>query len=88
MLARRFPDLGFDRHRKVVATSYSRDLMLSEGRRVWEEMGGPVELANRGTVDFSGLQWSAMRAFAGQNDREIHRLWYILSLEGWLRGQD
>jgi len=88
MLDRRFPELGFGRHKKVVATSYSSVLMLTEGRRVWERMGGPTQMRKLDVVDFSALQWSAMRTFAGQKRDDVHRLWYILSLEGWLRGQD
>jgi asparagine synthase (glutamine-hydrolysing) len=87
MLARRFPELGFDRHKKVVATNYSSELMLREGRRAWEELGGPVELAKLDAVDFSALQSSAMRIFGVRDANEVHRLWYVLSLEAWLRGQ-
>jgi asparagine synthetase B (glutamine-hydrolysing) len=88
MLARRFPELGFDRHKKVVATGYSTELMLTEGRRAWERLGGPVELAKLDAVDFARLQWSAMRTFEERDVNEVHRLWYVLSLEAWLRGQE
>jgi asparagine synthase (glutamine-hydrolysing) len=87
MLERRFPELGFERHKKVVATRYSAELMLDEGRKIWGAMGGPVALSALDAVDFSSVEWAAKRTFAGQNGPDVHRLWYILSLEGWLRGQ-
>lgn len=88
MLARRFPEVGFDRHKKVVATNYSSSVMLEGGRRAWRELGGATELSRLDVVDAKALESSVMHTFATQDHREVHRLWYVLSLEAWLRGQE
>ena len=87
MLTRRFPEVGFDRHKKVVATNYSSSVMLEGGRRAWQELGGARELARLDVVDAKALHSSAMHTFAARDEREVHRLWYVLSLEAWLRGR-
>ena len=87
MLTRRFPEVGFDRHKKVVATNYSSSVMLEGGRRAWQELGGARELARLDVVDAKALHSSAMHTFAARDEREVHRLWFVLSLEAWLRGR-
>ncbi len=84
-LARRFPELGFDRQRKVGATSFFRERVLAEGREAWNAVGGPVALADLGVVDFEMARRSIMRSI---DDRRLHasaRLWYVLSNESWCR---
>jgi asparagine synthase (glutamine-hydrolysing) len=54
-LARRFPGLGFERHKKVAATSFYHRILLDEGPRLWRAMGGARELARLENVDARNL---------------------------------
>jgi asparagine synthase (glutamine-hydrolysing) len=84
-LARTFPELGFDRHKKVTATSFFNSVVLREGRPAWERLGGPRALARLGVVDADGANAYANRVFAENLAAEASQIWYLLSLEAWLR---
>jgi asparagine synthase (glutamine-hydrolysing) len=84
-LARRFPDLGLERQKKVIATDYFTSVMLGEGRRVWAEMGGPQALAALGVVDASRAEEAAQQLFSSRDSRAANRIWNILNLESWVR---
>lgn len=84
-LARRFPDLGLERQKKVIATDYFTSVMLGEGREVWAEMGGPQALAELGVVDGARVEAAAQQMFSSGNPRAANRIWNILNLEAWIR---
>jgi asparagine synthase (glutamine-hydrolysing) len=84
-MARRFPRLGFDRHRKVGAQDFYKTVMLSEGPRAWKEMGGAPALAELGIVDGKKIEAVVAASLASSDLREIHRVWEVLSLEAWVR---
>jgi asparagine synthase (glutamine-hydrolysing) len=86
-LARRFPGLGFERHKKVAATSFYHRILLEEGPRLWRAMGGVRELARLEIVDARMLESSVHALFAGKQPQELYRLWDVLGLEAWLRAQ-
>lgn len=86
-LARRFPGLGFERHKKVAATSFYHRILLEEGPRLWREMGGARELARLEIVDAGMLESSVHALFAGMQPQQLYRLWDVLGLEAWLRAQ-
>ena len=86
-LAQRFPELGFERHRKVNATDFYRSVLTDEGRVVWSAMGGAEALAGQGIVDAAVLNRSMSQLFAGRDPLNAYRIWYVLSLESWLRGR-
>ena len=65
-LAQRFPDLGFERHRKVNASDFYRSVLTDEGRVAWSAMGGAEALAGLGVVDGAVLNRSMSRLFAGR----------------------
>ena len=50
-LARRFPDLGFERQRKLNANAFFTETLLREGPEIWRELGGARALAALGVVD-------------------------------------
>jgi asparagine synthase (glutamine-hydrolysing) len=87
MVARRLPGLGFERQKKLSATSFSSENLLEKLPIVWNELGGLTELATLGVVDESGIEFEASRAFRQQDSAAVHRLWYLLALEVWVRGQ-
>jgi asparagine synthase (glutamine-hydrolysing) len=83
-LTRRFPDLGFERQRKVSATSYARSIMSHQTAGAWRRYGGVPALAELGVID--------ERRFAAEVvDRpdkthlDHFRIWDALNLEAWLR---
>lgn len=84
-LARRFPELGFDRHRKVSATAFSRDVAKNEAERVWRELGGLTALSELGVVEPKGFERELRTFLSGTKDRDATRMWNILNLEAWTR---
>lgn len=83
-LARRFPALGFERQRKVWATSYYQSLLLREGPALADAAGDFPALSALGVVD-----GSATRAFVREalmrTGPQIQRVWDPLNLEMWCR---
>jgi asparagine synthase (glutamine-hydrolysing) len=84
-LARRFPDLGLERQKKVIATDYFTSVMLGEGREIWKKTGGPQALADLGVVDGGRVQEAAKNLFSSGNARAANQIWNILNLEAWIR---
>ena len=83
-LARRFPDLGFERQRKVLATSFFESLLRREGPALVQAAGDFPALSTLGVVD-----GQATRAFADdalkQPGARLNRIWDVLILEAWAR---
>ena len=50
-VARRFPQLGFERQKKVIATNLFNSMMLQDGKKAWRVLGGTQALAKLGIVD-------------------------------------
>ena len=86
-LASRFKGLGLDRQKKVLASNYFKKVMLGQGARVWERIGGARALAELGVVDQRRLDDFAQRAFAGGTVREANRIWNVLNVESWVRAR-
>lgn len=84
-LARRFPDLGFDRHRKVAATAFSREVAMNEAERVWQELDGMTALAELGIVDATAFERELRGFLSGGQDKDATRMWNILNLEAWTK---
>jgi len=84
-LARRFPGLGLERQKKVIATRYFTSVMLGQGRAVWGQMGGPQALVELGVVNPKLVAEAADRMFSSGTARAANRIWNILNLEAWLR---
>jgi asparagine synthase (glutamine-hydrolysing) len=87
MLARRFPDLGFERHKKVTATSFYHRILLDEGPKILRAQGGPRELSRLEIVDREVLESTLQTLFAGSQPQQLYRIWDVLGLEAWLRAQ-
>jgi asparagine synthase (glutamine-hydrolysing) len=85
MLERRFPELGFERHKKVLATSLFTRIMVVEGQEVWRTMAEPFALEVAGVVEKSRVNSLVRGIFGGQQLEEVSRFWNLISLEAWLR---
>jgi asparagine synthase (glutamine-hydrolysing) len=84
-VSRRFPELGFERQRKLNANAFFAETLVNEGREIWRETGGARALAALGIVDLTAADAAMKRIFDGQEPLESFRVWYVLSLEAWLR---
>lgn len=86
-MARRFPGLGFERHRKVSASTFFSERMATEGPAAWKGLGGVKTLAALGIVDFRKAE-EAARADIGTIVRSGNiRVWEMLNLEAWVSGK-
>jgi asparagine synthase (glutamine-hydrolysing) len=85
-VARRFPNLGFERQRKIHATEFYWKTMQTEGPAAWSSLGGAARtLGALGVID-PVLHANAMAGlFAGQRPHESYRIWNTLQLEAWVR---
>jgi hypothetical protein len=86
-VARRFPNLGFQRQRKVHATNFYWTTLQQEGPAAWSHVGKASALADLGVVDPVLLADMLKGLFGGGNPRESYRIWSILNLEAWVRSR-
>jgi asparagine synthase (glutamine-hydrolysing) len=93
-LAERFPQLGFDRSRKVTASGFYRSVMIREGVEAWKNFGGARALADLGIVDGVALDRHMNDLFrrgnvglSGADPGKAWQIWYVLSTEAWLRAR-
>jgi len=84
-LANRFSGLGLDRQKKVIASRYFTAVMLGQGSRIWDRIGGPQALAELGLVDQARLEEFSRRAFNSNDARLANRIWNVLNFESWVR---
>jgi asparagine synthetase B (glutamine-hydrolysing) len=94
MLARRFPELGFDRQRKAITASFFAWSVATQAPAVWRELGGARALADAGIVDpdlcapLYDMEVSGAPPPDGSPVLDHSRtdpMWEILVLESWLR---
>jgi len=87
-VAQRSPELGFESQRKVIGTGLFRERMERETGSIWRRIGGPRILAEMGVVDANEVLFLLESLEGGKVDvRAVHRVWLLLSLEGWLRSR-
>jgi asparagine synthase (glutamine-hydrolysing) len=86
MLARRFPDAGFERQKKVIGNEFAFDTFVTEVPQVLAEMGGAEALAELGIVDQAELERALERMQSDPKERRgSYRLWHVVGLEAWVR---
>jgi asparagine synthetase B (glutamine-hydrolysing) len=84
-LANRFPELGFERQKKIGATSYFQSLVMREGPELWRAAEGARTLAALGLVNARALNASVDKLFAGAEPGRLYQVWEVLRLERWVR---
>ena len=88
MLARRFPDAGFERQKKVIGNEFAFDTFVTEVPKVLAEMGGARALAELGIVDQAELDRAVARMQSDPSERRgSYRLWHVVGLEAWMRAR-
>jgi len=86
-LARRFPELGFEKQKKVSGTSYARSVLGDHALDAWKMLGGVPALAELGVVDQPKLEEGLKDVFTRTDLRNSYRVWDVLSLETWTRAR-
>jgi hypothetical protein len=91
-VVRRFPDLGFNRQRKVSALTYFGSVLRTEGPKAWARLGGAPALAKLGIVG-PELTHAVGQHFT-RRDRlrlpgivSMHRIVDVMHLESWIRAR-
>ena len=91
-LAQKFPQLGFDRSRKVTASGFYRSVLIQEGVDAWRKMGGAQALTELGVVDGAALDRHMQDLFrhgdagvSGADPGKAWQIWYVLTTEAWVR---
>lgn len=85
-LKRRFPKLGFDRQRKVLALDFYKGLVAQDAAQVWDKLGGATVLDDLEVVDGKSLRSDLQSACARlRNAKDAFRIWSVLNLETWAR---
>jgi asparagine synthase (glutamine-hydrolysing) len=84
-LDRRFPDVGFERQRKVTATNFYRALLEADALSCWSRLGGATALAALGVVDPAAVDRSIRTMSTGSQSPELHQLCELMHLEAWVR---
>ncbi len=82
---RSFPGVGFERHKKVNANSFFRDVVGAEGPAEWKRHGGAPELVRMGVLDGQRFGAIARELFAGRRREQNYLIWDILNVDGWVR---
>ena len=84
MLAKRYPNLGFDKQKKRAGTQFFRETLLREGSAIWERMGGTPTLAEMGVVDQNKLDGYIRKIFnREENPHHSWYIWHVLNAEAW-----
>jgi asparagine synthetase B (glutamine-hydrolysing) len=84
-LARRFPNLGFQRQRKVSALRFAGSLLSSEAAKAWPAVGART-LAEAGVVDAKTIEPAVRSLLTAETDaRSTQAVYDLLTLEVWLR---
>ena len=81
----RFPELGFDRQKKLIATDAPRQLLQREGPGLWQTLGPAKSMAALGLVHLE--RYHAMLQRSAESDRamDLYNLWHGAGTEAWVR---
>jgi asparagine synthetase B (glutamine-hydrolysing) len=85
-IARRFPDLGFERQRKVSAKSFFESLLLRELPPLIDAAGHFPALSELGVVDGRATRAFVLAEMKHPSSR-VQRIWEPIKLEMWIRSR-
>lgn len=85
VLKRRFPELGFERQRKVLASNFFARVMSEEAQGVLRSLGGIAALDELGIADGSEFESTLQNAIQTGDNWRITQMWHVLNLESWVR---
>lgn len=84
-VARRFPAFGFERQRKVSATSFARSELQRAGALARSTLRGTTALEEAGIVDGRPMRAHMQQLLEEPRARRFSVIWDLLSLECWLQ---
>ena len=84
-VARRFPNLGFERQKKVLASSFFVSRVQQEGPAAWQRIGGAKALIGLGIIDSSSIEDLMRESLSSDSIYTSWRAWEVLNLESWVR---
>jgi asparagine synthetase B (glutamine-hydrolysing) len=87
MLSERFPDLGFERQKKVTSTNYFLSMILEGAPDAWRRVGGVEALSDLGIIDGGAFQRAARDTIRERRPGGLQAVWEVLMMEAWLRGR-
>lgn len=84
-LSERFPEFGFEKHKKVNAAGFFKSHVMNESIPYWSETGGVKALDQLGVVDSRKLGRDIDQLAEGNHkDLAISSIDYLLNLESWV----
>lgn len=84
-LARRFPDLGFEKQKKIVIRRSLPQSVLGDGVRLWKQGGKATALPALGLAHADKLDAYLTEALQSKNHHDTFRAWQVVTTEHWLR---
>ena len=84
-VALRFPNLGFERQKKVLASSFFVSRVHQEGPAAWQRIGGASALTGLGIVSISTIEDLMQESLSSDSIATSWRAWEVLNLESWVR---
>lgn len=85
-LARKFPQLGFERQVKLEATQFYASSVHNEAGAIWKKLENARTLGELGIVDEWALRPEMHQLMSRrQPGSAAHRVWSVLNLEAWAR---
>jgi asparagine synthetase B (glutamine-hydrolysing) len=85
LVAQRFPKLGFERQKKLLATELNRDICRREGPLLWNELGQARALGALGVVDVPRFHAGFAEWLNADSLSVVHRVFHGANLEAWAR---
>jgi asparagine synthetase B (glutamine-hydrolysing) len=82
-VARRFPNLGFERQQKMEASHFYSSLVYNESGSILRQMGRMPTLAKLGIIDGEHLDVTLNDLIATRPRGMGYRIWSAMNLEAW-----
>ncbi|MBI3696745.1 MAG: hypothetical protein HY238_18140 [Acidobacteria bacterium] len=84
-LAERFPQLGFEKQRKVKASKFNEEIYRREGPGLWQELGQARLMAELGIVELAAFHEMLETCLRSDHLTLVHRFWHAAGTEAWVR---
>lgn len=86
VVSRRFPELGFDKQKKVEVRGLFFSILANEAPAMWKEIGGARSLARLGLVESRLLDQEVYHVLGLQSGTHAQacKLFNVMNMESWL----
>ena len=86
-VARRFPDLKFQRKKKISALGYWQSMIHGEAPAAWKRIGGASTLIKMGIINKAVVESVVQEAFTSNSAFKSYPVWDLLCTETWLQSR-